>query len=210
MCNAGILQPSGPPGLTEDGFELQFGTNHLGHALLIKLLLPLLLKTAEPHSDVRIVSTSSDGYRFHSADGIVFEDLRTTQENLRIFGFKSLGGWTRYFQSKLANIVYATELAKRYPSIKVVAVHPGVIDTELTPRYLKRTLIKSLILGGELKTPQEGSLNLLWAATGKGVESGQYYEPVGIVGKRTKKSKDEKLAKELWDWTQEQLETCNI
>jgi retinol dehydrogenase-12 len=121
FCNAGIL--GAPPGLTKDGYEVHFGTNHLGHALLIKLLLPMLLKTAELPSDVRVVTASSDGYRFHASEGIFFQDLRSTQENLNLLG--RFGGWLRYFQSKLANILYTVELAQHYPSIKFIAVHPG-------------------------------------------------------------------------------------
>lgn len=121
FCNAGIL--GAPPGLTTDGYEIHFGVNHLGHALLVKLLLPTLLATAVLPSDVRVVTTSSDGYRFHASDGVVFKDLRSTQENLNLMGH--FGGWRRYFQSKLANIVYTAELAKRYPTVKFVAVHPG-------------------------------------------------------------------------------------
>lgn len=121
FCNAGIL--GAPASLTKDGYEIHFGVNHLGHALLIKLLIPTLLKTVDLPSDVRVVTTSSDGYRFHASDGIVFKDLRTTQENLTFMG--KFGAWLRYFQSKLANIVYTVELAKRYPIVKFIAVHPG-------------------------------------------------------------------------------------
>lgn len=94
FCNAGIL--GAPPGLTDDGYEIHFGVNHLGHALLIKLLMPMLLKTAELYSDIRVVSTTSDGYRFHAAQGIVFTDLSTRQENLTLIGM--FGGWLRYFR----------------------------------------------------------------------------------------------------------------
>jgi retinol dehydrogenase-12 len=109
-----------PPGLTEDGYEIQFGVNHLGYALLVKLLLPTLLKTAELHPDVRVIINTSAGYRFHASQGIAFKDLRTRQENLTLMG--GFGGWLRYFQSKLANVVYNDKLARRYPSIKFVAI----------------------------------------------------------------------------------------
>ncbi|KAF8862372.1 short-chain dehydrogenase/reductase [Acephala macrosclerotiorum] len=207
FCNAGIL--GAPPSLTKDGYEIHFGVNHLGHALLIKLLMPVLLRTAELPSDVRVVVTSSDGYRFHASDGVVFKDLRTTQENLTFMG--KFGAWLRYFQSKLANILYTVELAKRYPTIKFVAVHPGIVDTPLTPNWIKRTAImRQLMAGGDLRTPDQGSWNQLWAATSGEVLSGGYYEPVGLVGKRTKKSKDQKLQEELWEWTDAQLKEWNI
>jgi NAD(P)-dependent dehydrogenase (short-subunit alcohol dehydrogenase family) len=84
-----------PPALTKDGYELQFGTNHLGHALIIKQLLPTLLKIA----GARIVSFSSLGFMLHPTGGILFNGLKTPQS----LGF--MGSWTRYGQSKLANIV---------------------------------------------------------------------------------------------------------
>lgn len=207
FCNAGIL--GAPPGLTADGYEIHFGVNHLGHALLIKLLLPTLLHTANFQPDVRVVTTASDGYRFHASEGIIFRDLRTTQLNLSVLS--SLGGkdsWRRYSQSKLANIVYTVELARRYPVIKFVAVHPGVCDTAMTPGWIKGNAIsRMLFVPGGLKTPEEGAYNQLWAATGKYVVSGGYYEPVGIVGHKTPKSRDDKLRNELWEWTEMQMQT---
>lgn len=203
FCNAGIL--GAPPSLTKDGYEVHFGVNHLGHALPIKLLMPLLLKTSKIPSDVRVVTSSSDGYRFHASEGIVFRDLRSTQENLAFLGM--FGGWLRYFQSKLANILYTMELAQRYPSIKVVVVHPGVVDTPLTPNWIKSTAVmRQLMAGGNLRTPEQGAWNQLWAATSDEALSGEYYEPVGVVGKRTEKSKDLKLREELWEWTEKELE----
>jgi hypothetical protein len=88
---------------------------------------------------------------------------------------------------------------------------PGVVDTPLTPKYIRSNALgRQLLAEGGLKTPEEGSLNQLWAATSKDVVSGQYYEPVGILGKRTSKSKDEKLREELWNWTALQLKDYTI
>jgi NAD(P)-dependent dehydrogenase (short-subunit alcohol dehydrogenase family) len=124
MCNAGIMAQ--PAQLSKDGYEIQFATNHLGHALLIKTLLPILLRTSEqPGSDVRIVCNSSEGWRGHPKGGIQFDRLKTVQD------YPLLGKWIRYGQSKVANIVYARELAKRYPGITSAAIHPGVIATPL-------------------------------------------------------------------------------
>jgi len=100
-----------PPALSEDGYEIQFAVNHLAHALIIKTLLPALLKSAsKPNSDVRIVNLTSAAWRGAPSGGIRFASLNTTQP-----GF--IGHWFRYSQSKLANIVYASELARRYPEI---------------------------------------------------------------------------------------------
>lgn len=124
MCNAGVMAK--PPQLSKDGYEIQFATNHIGHALIIKTLLPILIRTSEqPGSDVRIVCNTSEGWRAHPKGGIQFDRLRTVQE------VPLIGQWVRYGQSKLANIVYARELAKRYPGITSASIHPGVISTSL-------------------------------------------------------------------------------
>lgn len=122
ICNAGIMAQ--PPSLTTNGYEMQFGTNHLGHALLIQKLLPLLLQNSEG-ADVRIIIVTSIAFRMHPMGGIVFKDLKTPQD------CGAFGSWIRYGQSKLANILYARELARRYPGITSFSVHPGMVNTGL-------------------------------------------------------------------------------
>jgi NAD(P)-dependent dehydrogenase (short-subunit alcohol dehydrogenase family) len=202
MCNAGIMAL--PPGLTKDGYEIQFGTNHVGHALLIKLLLPTLLKTAdEPGADVRIVCLTSRGYGLHPSGGIHFKDLHTSQENIGLFA-----PWRRYGQSKLANLLYAAELARRYPKITSVSIHPGVYSTGLvgTLGFWKRTLIYLTNLGN-VKDAADGTGNQLWAATGdkSGIVNGAYYVPIGVLGPLDGDAKSEKLAAELWEWTENEM-----
>ncbi|KAI9872075.1 MAG: hypothetical protein M1830_002098 [Pleopsidium flavum] len=203
MCNAGVMAQ--PPRLTKDGYEVQFGTNHLGHALLIKLLLSTLIQTAElPNADVRIVILTSLGFRGHPTGGISFKDLRTVQD------LAFAGGWVRYRQSKLANILYAAELGRRYPNITSVSIHPGVVATGLVGNlsFANKMLVYATNLG-KVKTPAEGAYNQLWAAAsekGKGeVVNGAFYEPIGVPGKHDKESQSEKLAGELWEWTQREL-----
>ena len=202
MCNAGVMAL--PPGLTKDGYEIHFGTNHLGHALLIKLLLPTMLRTADtPNSDVRIVCLSSLAYLGHPLSGIAFKDLRTTQDMI-------VGGlWIRYGQSKLANILYAAELARRYPQITSVSIHPGTYSTGLIQNLapLKKALVYVTNLGN-VKTPADGVWNQLWAATGNRAEitNGEFYEPVGAPGRHDSKSKSQALANELWEWTEKELQ----
>lgn len=88
MCNAGIM--ASPPAVSKDGYEIQFATNHLGHAMLIRQLLPVMLETAEsPGSDVRMVSLTSDGWRGHPGDGVTFSDIKSNQD-------KIFGSFTRY------------------------------------------------------------------------------------------------------------------
>jgi NAD(P)-dependent dehydrogenase (short-subunit alcohol dehydrogenase family) len=203
MCNAGVMAL--PPGLTKDGYEVQFGTNHVGHALLIKLLLPTLLRTAElPNSAVRIVLNTSLGFRGAPKSGVIFRDLRTKQGC-----FPVAGNWIRYGQSKLANILYAAELGRRYPSITSVSIHPGVINTGLVGNlsFLDKALVHVTNIGNFM-TPEEGIHNQLWAATAKNGEvvNGAFYEPVAVLGTHDKLSKDKNLATQLWDWTEKELE----
>ena len=80
ICNAGVMAV--PPGVSKDGYEIQFAINHLAHALLIKLCLPALLKAAEEKGDARIVSVTSLGFKAAPKEGIIFKYLKTSQENL--------------------------------------------------------------------------------------------------------------------------------
>ena len=202
ICNAGIM--AAPAGLTTDGYEIQFGTNHLGHALLIKLLLPTLVQTAAPpHSaDVRIITLTSLGFRGHPKGGIVFRDLRTPQDGL-------FGPWIRYGQSKIANILFAAELARRYPTILSVSIHPGVVHTDLVGNLgLANRMLVHVTNIGQIVKPAEGAHNQLWAATSprSTIVSGAFYEPVGLLStKLDATSRSEKLAAELWDWTEQAL-----
>lgn len=202
MCNAGIMAK--PPSLTPDGYELQFGTNHLGHALLINKFLPLLEKRRSEGGDARIVLLTSEGWFLHPRGGIVFDALKTPQD------FWIGGPWRRYGQSKLANMLYARELSSRYPDILSVSVHPGVVATDLIGEsgILNRALIHASNFGKILK-PEQGAYNQVWAATAarEKMQNGSYYEPVGELsdGKLNQTAKSEALAKRLWEWTEEEL-----
>ena len=135
--------------------------------------------------------------------GIVFPQLRSPQ-NITI-----LGRWLRYGQSKLANVVYASELAKRYPDITTLAIHPGLVWTDLVNNlgFFDRCLVWMTTLG-QLIPSHEGAYNPVWAATAKtkDIQSGGFYEPVGKLGEQSKESTDPKLGEELWEWTQKALE----
>ncbi|KAK5078967.1 hypothetical protein LTS08_003881 [Lithohypha guttulata] len=214
MNNAGIM--ACPEGLTNEGYEVQFGTNHVGHSLLIKLLLPTLQKTAKdaPTGSVRIVNLSSAGEQLApKPDGIKFDSLKTPNSG-------GLSTWTRYGQSKLANVLYARALAKRYPEIVSVSVHPGVVQTELTRGplasygswlYYPTKIMAALFC----KSVAQGALNQTWAAVapvakqegGQGVKNGTFYHPVGVAGKDSGLAKDEHdvLSDKLWEWTEKEL-----
>ncbi|KAI1209449.1 NAD(P)-binding protein [Annulohypoxylon truncatum] len=204
MANAGIMAT--PPGLTKDGYEVQFGTNHIGHALLIRKLLPLLEKTAAlPGTDVRIIMLASVGFVMAPRqDGIVFDQLRTTQD------YWILGPWQRYGQSKLANILYARELARRYPSITTLAIHPGSTPTNLNGGLsLMDKSVSWVGTLGQSQTLEQGPWNQVWAvgAPRDKVVSGNFYEPVGINSEDQLNSHalNQTLAEKLWDWTEKEI-----
>ncbi|KAM6510864.1 hypothetical protein FSOLCH5_011309 [Fusarium solani] len=203
LLNAGVM--GCPPGQTKKGYETHWGINHVGHALLLKLLTPLLLKTrSESRSEVRIVSVSSVAHKFAVSGGIKLDILKTNG------GGESPNNL--YGQSKLANLIYAKEFAEHHPELTSVSIHPGTVKTDLQTsggNLLIRGFQKFIVplIGVEV---QEGAKNQLWAATAKGVESGEYYEPVGVSGRGSALSKNKELGKKLWDWTEKELEAHNI
>ncbi|KAF9697178.1 hypothetical protein EKO04_005115 [Ascochyta lentis] len=202
LNNAGLFGV--PPGTTEDGFEMHFGSNYMGPALFTKLLLPLLEKTSKlPNSDVRVVQLSSGAFRFAPTGGILFSQLNTPQTDIP--------GRARYGQSKLANLYFTKSLAKRYPSIKCVSLHPGVVKTGITANttknypYLSRVF--DIIIKLFFTDVQTGALGQIWAAAGRSddIETGAYYEPLKKQVTRNKMVNDEELAEKLWAWTEEQF-----
>lgn len=211
MLNAGIMAT--PPGVSEDGYEIQFATNHLGHALLVKLLLPTLLSTAsQPTSDVRIINLTSIAYKQAPSQGIDFATLKSPQA--------SLGGmipgprWSRYGQSKLAQLLYTRQLAQHYSSILCVAVHPGVVMTGLFEGLPFWTALPVRVINLGRETPvEQGHWQQCWAATCErgALKSGGYYEPIGReVTPATRQARDEELAERLWRWTEEQLDGWEV
>ncbi|KAI4271671.1 MAG: hypothetical protein LQ337_005850 [Flavoplaca oasis] len=171
IANAGMMAV--PEGLTAEGFEVQFGTNYFGHAVILRLLRPLMLRTAQEGSQVRFVAVSSFGHTMAPPSGIEFDRLRMPDAGTK---------WHRYGQSKLADILLAKSMAKRYPEIKSVSVHPGLVRTELGGRAEKSPFLMMMELlrwTPLYKSPEKGAHNLLWAATTANWEGGKYYEPVG-------------------------------
>ncbi|KAK4139572.1 uncharacterized protein C8A04DRAFT_15738 [Dichotomopilus funicola] len=205
LLNAGIM--SVPAGTTDDGYEIQFGTNHMGHALLTKLLLPTLLTTAaEPKSDVRVTVLASSAHRYAPAEGILFDTLKNRAERLSTI--------TRYGQSKLANALYAKELTQHYPQLTSSSIQPGLVTTNLANTMSDSSWIMRIawkvataFIGVDVPT---GTLNQLWASTSKEVVSGTYYEPIGRAGLGKPHTNDDALAKRLWDWTEKELKDERI
>ena len=200
ICNAGIM--CAPPGLSPEGYEIQWATNYLGHALLIQRLLPLLTSTASSYGDARVVNITSEGLMLAPSDkGIVFDDLKTKQE----YGFGAR--WKRYGQSKLAQVLYTSQLAQRNPTLSTIAIHPGVVGTDLikTLGFADRLLVYAT---SKVMSPEDGCKNSMWGATAarQSVENGAYYSPVAEPGKQAKWTKDGDLAERLWKWTEEALQ----
>jgi len=165
--NAGVMYT--PRQATHDGFEMQFGTNHLGHFALTGLLLDLLL----PVPGSRVVTVSSTGHRIRAA--IHFDDLQWE---------RSYGRAAAYGQSKLANLMFTYELQRRlaaHGTTAAVAAHPGVSNTELVrniPAAIRRpvTWLAPMIT----QSATAGALPTLRAATDPSVLGGQYYGPDGL------------------------------
>ena len=169
--NAGVMYT--PKQTTADGFEMQLGTNHLGHFALTGLLLDRLL----PVADSRIVTVSSIGHRIRAA--IHFDDLQWERSYSRV---------AAYGQAKLANLMFTYELQRRlarsttrapgHGTTIAVAAHPGVSDTELA-RYTPAALRVPLTVLAPLLTQPAvmGALPTLRAATDPAVLGGQYYGP---------------------------------
>jgi len=198
--NAGIMAV--PAALTEDGYEIQFGTNQMGQALFTKLLMPLLSQTAsQPSSDVRIINLSSGAHMITLKGGFVPEACKTNMAEFHTV--------RRYGHSKLANILFTKELAKRYPNITSVAVHPGRVKSNLTDKWFQGgfsvggTLQRTLDVVIE-QSVEKGALTQLWTATAKkeDVKTGSYYTPIAREGGESASAKNEKLAAKLWEWTE--------
>jgi len=186
--NAGIMEI--PFGKTADGFELQFGTNHLGHFALTDLLLDFSLHTPQ----ARIVTVSSIVHRFGSID---FDNLN---------GEKRYSRSGAYAQSKLANLLFTYELHRRFEGAGVdtmaIAAHPGWTATNLqTHSLMYRTLNPFMA-----QKPKMGALPALYAATAPDVQGGDYYGPRGwqeLRGYPAKvqssgRSHDTAVAAKLW------------
>lgn len=198
--NAGIMGT--PASLTEDGYEIQFGTNHMGTALLTKLLLPVLEKTATaPGSDVRVVTVSSELHKWAPPPGLLLSQNKTTLANI--------GTVARYGQSKLANVYFTKMMAKKYPNIKSVTLHPGIVKTSITHNADYGSKLMSVFVGLGTKLlsvdVHTGTLTQLWASTANNVKSGAFYYPVGKEYTQQGLATDEKQAQELWDWTANEL-----
>jgi NAD(P)-dependent dehydrogenase (short-subunit alcohol dehydrogenase family) len=193
--NAGVMIP--PLSRTADGFELQFGTNHLGHFALTNLLLPHVAAGG------RVVTVSSDAHR---AGAIDFDDLNWERRRYR--------PWRAYGQSKLANLLFTGELQRRLTeagsTVKATAAHPGYAATNLQSHSGSRVAAFAMKQLGNRLIAQDaagGALPTLYAAVAD-IPGGSFAGPSGpfglglrgapaLVG-RSAAARDEQVARRLW------------
>jgi len=184
--NAGV---GGVRGLTADGFELHFGVNHLGHFALTQLLLPRLSSSGP---GARIVNVSSEAH--YQAPGIDFTAVRRRTA--------SFTGMREYAVSKLCNVLFTQELARRHTDVHSYALHPGVVASDIWRRVprLARPLITRRML-----TIEQGAVTSVYCATAPEVaqDSGLYYDKSAARPASTVAT--QQLAALLWkhsaDWT---------
>ena len=184
--NAGVM--ACPYQKTEDGFEMQFGVNHLGHFLLTLLLLDRL-KRSQPS---RIINVSSSAHRM--GDGkIKFDDINHE---------KSYSSWGAYYDSKLANVLFTRELSKRLEGthVTVNALHPGVVTTELQRHSILSSPLLYPVRWYVFKTSEQGAQTTIYCAVSEDMEgvSGKYLRDCHIVDP-SKASQDDDMAKKLWE-----------
>jgi NAD(P)-dependent dehydrogenase (short-subunit alcohol dehydrogenase family) len=200
LCNnAGVMAT--PYRRTVDGFELQLGTNHLGHFALTAHLLPLLLRAPAP----RVVTVASSAHRMGAID---FDDLHSERR---------YGPWTAYGQSKLANLLFTAELQRRSDAagarLLAAAAHPGYAATNL--QTAGPLMDGSAVKGFAMKamnavfgqSARMGALPTVYAAVAAAVEGGDYIGPSGIAEARghpekvarSKVAQDTAVARRLWE-----------
>ncbi|GAC1438434.1 MAG: SDR family NAD(P)-dependent oxidoreductase [Solirubrobacteraceae bacterium] len=197
--NAGVMAP--PRRTTADGFELQFGTNHLGHFALTGLLLERM----QSRSDARVVTLSSGAHRIGRID---FDDLQRERRYNR---------WRAYGQSKLANLMFALELDRRLQRagshVLSIAAHPGYAATKLQSNAapLPDRLVMAVANLLVAQSAEMGALPQLYAATEPGLTGGSFIGPDGIGESRghphhvapSSAACDADVARRLWEVSEE-------
>jgi len=197
ICNAGVAFIKDKQ-LTEDGFEMQMGTNHLGHVALTERLMPMLTSASDPPA--RIVIVSSTLYK----GGRIDDELADL--NFENSEYNPSRG---YANSKLANILYADELSRRLSGkgVNVFSVSPGIVKTNLgrhRPLSLPMKIILSPLMALFLRTPSQGAQTLVYCATepalAEEAASGKFYrdckEAPLVEGHQ---ANDHEMAKRLYD-----------
>jgi NAD(P)-dependent dehydrogenase (short-subunit alcohol dehydrogenase family) len=202
MLNAGVM--ACPFSLSQDGFEMQFATNHLGHFLFTYLLTDVLAKAAPARV---VVVSSAASFIPEMLGGAALNFSR--KEDVDKASKGAYGPWAAYGRSKLANVLFAQELAERFGAgsgVYVNALHPGGIRTNLQ-RHIPATggeglaQVLTLLFGPLLMSPWQGAVTQLYAATSPEIEAkgltGKYFHPQARLTAPSKLATPEKRA-ELW------------
>ncbi|MBT2560705.1 SDR family NAD(P)-dependent oxidoreductase [Pedobacter sp. ISL-68] len=196
--NAGVMSPPNRE-LTKQGFEVQFGANHLGHFLLTGLLLDITRKT--PNSRIAVQSSLAHKHKQYGGGYMVFEDLN--------FEKKTYNKDHAYGQSKLANLLFAYELERKlkahHISTIVTAAHPGYTNTNLQKNF--GFFIKVIMNKLVAQKVEMGTLPILRAATEEGLKGSEFFGPTKMneikgfpeLVKSNDKSYDKEIAKRLWE-----------
>ena len=195
--NAGVM--ACPLGRTADGFEMQFGTNHLGHFLWTARLFPLLMASVP----ARVVNLTSAG---HLIGGVDLDDPN--------FEHRAYDKWVAYGQAKTANILFTRELERRFGDhgLHAYAVHPGAVATELA-RHLDRSDFEAMVErmknrpkegpSTELKQVDTGASTQVWAATGEDIPGGSYLADTAVSEFVAPHATDDAAALSLWELSEQ-------
>ncbi|KAG9221386.1 hypothetical protein CCMSSC00406_0009835 [Pleurotus cornucopiae] len=193
MNNAGVMYPPIDQ-VTDDGYDMQFGTNVIGHFHFTQLLMPALLSAAQssPDKHARIVTVSSWGHEFWP--GLEYDTFSDGPAR------RKCSTQYLYSQSKYGNVVVARELARRYGDQGIVSIslHPGSINSELA-RHSPGFSFWGKLLGYDTA---HGALTQLYAATAPEAANlnGQYLKPWARLGKAVPSTQDPEVAAKLWAW----------
>ncbi|KAJ9107005.1 hypothetical protein QFC19_002873 [Naganishia cerealis] len=206
-----MVPPAGSK--TNDGYDVQWQTNVMGHWILTTHLLPLLLKVSQDSNGVekaRVVHTSSSAHNMAPRGAIDWESLKVQEDG-------SIGHahntWVLYGQSKIGNVIVANELNRRYGDHLIsTSCNPGNLKTDL-PRHLKQFFLARLVSWVEplLTYPASlGALTQLYLGTAPDIKGGDYGIPWARIGRPREDALDEKIGKELWEWLERECKVAAV
>ena len=192
IANAGIMAL--PKRTVKHGYELQFLTNHIGHFILVTGLLEQLCE------DARVVILSSSAHKSTYKEGLRLDDLAAER------GYTP---WGAYGQSKLANVLFTREHARRYPEIEAYCLHPGMVRTRIGN---KRTnwLVSTVwsLLRPFIRSLDQGAQTSIYLASAENIpaENGQYFDQNQQARRPSELALDDALAQELWERTEQLID----
>lgn len=201
--NAGVM--ASPYATTQDGLEMQLGTNHYAHFLLFQELKDALLKGATSETPSRVINVSSDG---HLMTGILFDDIGFS-------GGNNYDKWKAYGQSKTANIYMASSIHRHFASQGLIglSLHPGVIETPLA-RHMNQddyAMLEGMGVYKIAKNVEQGAATTVWAAIApyfdKPENGGRYLADVGESPKYAPHAYDEEAEEKFWKLSEDVIST---